>query len=458
MFLIHAFLKTILMLWFRPRVQGLHKIDLSQPSIIIPNHVSLLDAVLLSFCLPKGATFVVNTDIAKKYSGVGYLALRTGAAVYPVAINGLERSVFSYLKGKLRILLFPAITITVGTPFAIERDEALSMREQKASASDLILRTLQNELFQSRMQPNVNLFDKVLEAARLNGSAMEIAKDMGTAINYRTLLIGSYLLGEKLKAELFGKPVVGVFLPNSVGHLVTLLSLFRIGKTPAILNFSLGVRSLLECCETAHLDTVLTSRVFIEIGKLEHVIAGLEAQVRIVYLEDLKASSTAFDKLAALARFAARQTAQSVENELILATTSIGIIVGAFLAPRLIPLQQFTRSLAYGLGMFLVVALFPWIHVMPIAICFLLLIGFMGGVFIIPMNTILQEKGKQLVGSGKTIALQNFVENALMTVGSGIYYLIVFAGAPVSGAIVGQGVLLLAFLLYLANLRKRIRG
>ncbi|MFD2368791.1 lysophospholipid transporter LplT [Brevibacillus sp. GCM10020057] len=149
---------------------------------------------------------------------------------------------------------------------------------------------------------------------------------------------------------------------------------------------------------------------------------------------------------------------QSFSVSLILATTSIGIIVGAFLAPRLIPLQQFTRSLAYGFGMFLIIVLFPWIHFTPIAICFLLLVGFMGGVFIIPMNTILQEKGKELVGSGKTIAIQNFVENTLMAAGSGIYYLIVYAGASVSGAIVGQGVLLLAFLAYLANLRKQVRG
>jgi acyl-[acyl-carrier-protein]-phospholipid O-acyltransferase/long-chain-fatty-acid--[acyl-carrier-protein] ligase len=372
MFLIHAFLKSILMLWFRPRIQGLHKIDLTQPSIIIPNHVSLVDAVLLSFCLPKGATFVVNTEIAKRfafflrfrkhitvdplnpysirhmlrvikngetlvifpegritttgslmkiYSGVGYLALRTGAPVYPVAIQGLERSVFSYLKGKLRLSWFPEVTLSVGNPFTIERDVNLSMREQKAAASDLILRTLQNELFQNRMKQNVNLFDEVLEASRINGAKMEIAKDLSTSINYRTLLVGSYLLGNKLKAQLFGKPTVGVFLPNSVGHLITLMSLFRIGKTPAILNFSLGLRSLLDCCETANLDTVLTSRVFIEKGKLEHIIAGLAEKVNIVYLEDLKASATAFDKLSALFRYLTKQKSQAVENELILFTS-----------------------------------------------------------------------------------------------------------------------------------------
>ncbi|WP_432775535.1 AMP-binding protein [Brevibacillus gelatini] len=372
MVLIHAFLKMILLLWFRPRIHGVNRIDLTKPSLIIPNHVSLLDAVLLSFCLPESATFVVNTGMAKRfafflrfrkhiaidplnpysirhmlrvirkgetlvifpegrvtttgglmkiYSGVGYLAMRTGATVYPVAINGLERSIFSYLKGKLRRSLFPAVTMTVGTPFTIPRDANRSMREQKSAANDLVLRTLQEELFQSRMKQNVNLFDEVLAAARLNGPNMEIAKDLTSAINYRTLLVGSYLLGSKLQQPLAGKTVVGVFLPNSVGHLVTLLALFRIGKTPAILNFSLGIRSLLDCCETAHIDTILTSRTFIEKGKLEHIVAGLSPSIRIIYLEDLKASATAFDKLAALTAYVTRKKAVPSANELILFTS-----------------------------------------------------------------------------------------------------------------------------------------
>lgn len=63
-----------------------------------------------------------------------------------------------------------------------------------------------------------------------------------------------------------------------------------------------------------------------------------------------------------------------------------------------------------------------------------------------------------MVGSGKTIAIQNFIENFLMAAGSGIYYLIVYLGASISAAIVGQGLLLLVFLLYLVKHRKRIVG
>ncbi|QDS37132.1 lysophospholipid transporter LplT [Brevibacillus brevis] len=147
---------------------------------------------------------------------------------------------------------------------------------------------------------------------------------------------------------------------------------------------------------------------------------------------------------------------ESFSVSLILATTSIGIIAGAFLAPKLIPLSHFTRSLTYGFGMFLIIVLFPWTDHIFVAICLLLLVGFMGGVFIIPMNTVLQDEGKRMVGSGKTIAIQNFIENLLMAVGSGIYYLITYIGISISGAIVGQGLLLLGFLLYLVKYRRRI--
>lgn len=148
---------------------------------------------------------------------------------------------------------------------------------------------------------------------------------------------------------------------------------------------------------------------------------------------------------------------KSMAVSLILATTSIGIIIGAFLAPRLIPLSRFTRSVLYGIFMLVLILLFPWFEVTTVAILFLLAVGFMGGVFIVPMNTVLQEEGKKLVGSGKTIAVQNFVENCLMLLGSGIYYLIVYAGVSICGAIIGQGLLFSLFLIYLLLQRKKVK-
>ncbi|MFE5321410.1 lysophospholipid transporter LplT [Paenibacillus sp. NPDC056579] len=134
---------------------------------------------------------------------------------------------------------------------------------------------------------------------------------------------------------------------------------------------------------------------------------------------------------------------------LILATTSIGIIIGAFLAPRLIQLRIFYKSIGYGIMMLALIFLFPWFHHTAVAVVFLLAVGFMGGVFIVPMNTVLQEEGMSLVGPGKTIAVQNFIENILMLVGSCVYYVIVEQGVSISMAIMVQGLIMLVFLIYL---------
>ncbi|UFJ39311.1 AMP-binding protein [Brevibacillus humidisoli] len=372
MFILHAFVRLLCKLMFCVRLQGLEKIDFSQPALIIPNHVSLLDAVLLSAYLPKSATFVANTDIAKRfafllryrkhitvdplnpysmrrmlrvvkegeslvifpegritttgglmkiYSGVGYIAMRTGVTVYPVTILGLERSVFSYLKDKVRQSWFPQVTVAVGSPFTLQRDPNRSMREQKAEASDFILRIMQQELFQARMKTGVNLFNEALQAARMHGANLEICKDLTTAVTYRKLLIASYVLGRKLNPLLPANQNVGVLLPTSIGHATLLFSLFRIGKTPAILNFSLGVRTLLDCCETAGIYTILTSRVFVEKGKLESLIAGLQEKVSIIYLEDIRESVTLGDKLTGLGLYLIGKQSKAKNNELILFTS-----------------------------------------------------------------------------------------------------------------------------------------
>lgn len=147
---------------------------------------------------------------------------------------------------------------------------------------------------------------------------------------------------------------------------------------------------------------------------------------------------------------------QDMKVTLILASTSIGIVLGAFFSPKLIPLNQFQRCSMFGWGMLWTILLFPWIHVTLISIFLLLMVGFMGGAFIVPMNTVLQERGKELVGSGKTIAVQNLVENFCMLIGSAIYYGVIYMGVSISWSIVIQGGIFLLFLLSLTMMKKKV--
>jgi acyl-[acyl-carrier-protein]-phospholipid O-acyltransferase/long-chain-fatty-acid--[acyl-carrier-protein] ligase len=78
---------------------------------------------------------------------------------------------------------------------------------------------------------------------------------------------------------------------------VTLFALMSAGRVPAMINFTAGVTNVLAACRAAKMDTILTSRAFIEKGRLDALIAGLSKEIKIVYLDDIRPTITAMDKL-----------------------------------------------------------------------------------------------------------------------------------------------------------------
>jgi LPLT family lysophospholipid transporter-like MFS transporter len=102
---------------------------------------------------------------------------------------------------------------------------------------------------------------------------------------------------------------------------------------------------------------------------------------------------------------------------------TVGIIAGAIIVPRLIPLEHLRRVRfpAYLMGL-LIVGLSFTTNVMS-AQAVLFAIGMVGGLFIVPINAALQEQGQQTIGSGSAVALQNFFQNLAMLLAVGTYTL-----------------------------------
>jgi acyl-[acyl-carrier-protein]-phospholipid O-acyltransferase/long-chain-fatty-acid--[acyl-carrier-protein] ligase len=94
---------------------------------------------------------------------------------------------------------------------------------------------------------------------------------------------------------------VGVLLPNVNATLVALLSFWALGRVPAVLNFSAGLAGMLACARMAGLQYVLTSQAFVKRARL-NLEPFSQAGLRIVYLEDLRAQITKWEKLTALLR------------------------------------------------------------------------------------------------------------------------------------------------------------
>jgi len=100
---------------------------------------------------------------------------------------------------------------------------------------------------------------------------------------------------------------------------------------------------------------------------------------------------------------------------------AIGIAIGAVLAAKFVTLQHSVKVLPVGIAMGLMVLLMIPITNSTLAILLLIAIGAMGGYFVVPMNALLQHRGHLLMGSGSSIAVQNFNENLSIFAMLGLY-------------------------------------
>ncbi|MBI5436636.1 MAG: lysophospholipid transporter LplT [Nitrosomonadales bacterium] len=93
------------------------------------------------------------------------------------------------------------------------------------------------------------------------------------------------------------------------------------------------------------------------------------------------------------------------------AWVAVGIAIGSVLAARFVKLEHSVKVLPVGIAMGLAVLAMIPVTSPPLAIALLIIIGAMGGYFVVPMNALLQHRGHLLMGAGSSIAVQNFNEN-----------------------------------------------
>ena len=100
---------------------------------------------------------------------------------------------------------------------------------------------------------------------------------------------------------------------------------------------------------------------------------------------------------------------------------AIGIAIGAVLAAKLVQLEHSVKVLPVGIAMGVAVMLMIPITNSTLAVALLIVLGAMGGYFVVPMNALLQHRGHLLMGAGRSIAVQNFNENLSIFAMLGLY-------------------------------------
>ena len=127
---------------------------------------------------------------------------------------------------------------------------------------------------------------------------------------------------------------------------------------------------------------------------------------------------------------------------------AIGTAVGAVVASMRMKLHQATLVMPLGIGMGILVMGMNFIDNVWVAAPFLILLGALGGFLVVPMNALLQHRGHNLMGAGRSIAVQNFNEQACILLLGGLYTFSTGMGLSAFGAITAFG-FVVAFCMWL---------
>jgi len=346
--LLKIFLRLLFRLVYRVQVTGELVLPADKKLLIIANHQSFLDGLLFGLFLPVDPVFVVNTDIArvrsfrivlslidhltidpanplaikkvirlleqgrpvmifpegritttgglmKIYDGPAFAAAKTNATIVPIGIEGLVGSWFSRTRDSYPHTLFPKVRIAIQPPTRLSLPTTDSPKQYRQLAGEALRKIMQAMVFNA--QPQQTLHGQLLAMVRRYGRKHVVVGDMKqAAYPYGQILKMTLALG-RLSAK-FSKPQehVGILLPNIASTLCLFLGLNAWGRVPAMLNYTAGVEALQSACHAARIKTIISSREFIAKADLTQQLAAL-SDVRLLYLEDIRARFTLFDKL-----------------------------------------------------------------------------------------------------------------------------------------------------------------
>ncbi len=170
------------------------------------------------------------------------------------------------------------------------------------------------------------------------------------------------------------------------------------------------------------------------------------------------AVTTLFWGIGAVVQFAVLLWAKEALNmpleqaSLLQAVVAFGVIFGAGMAGHYVALQNAYKVLPLGLWLGLSLPALAFSTSLWIAIPLMLITGFAGGMLMVPMNAMLQNRGYTLLTAGRSIAVQGFNENASVMVMLGVYSGLLALELPLQWVMVIMGSVMTLGMIYLMRM------
>jgi acyl-[acyl-carrier-protein]-phospholipid O-acyltransferase/long-chain-fatty-acid--[acyl-carrier-protein] ligase len=350
-----TFFRFLLQVLFRFQVYNLDVLKTPGPVLLIPNHTSWLDWLFLWVCLDDDWKFVTSSvtaqtnwlfralminrytlpvdtsspyavkhmaqfltgggrlvlfaegrlsrtgDLMKLFDGTGFLIFKTKAKVITACLRGAGR--LPYSPNPDRKKYFPRVTVHFGATLTAPELGEISTGQARTRLTGWLRDQLVRQRFAVEMAFGAqNIFSAVAETARQQPGFIILEDATLQILTYRKLLVGADVLADALREIIAdGGERIGVLLPNVNAMPVALLALWRLGKVPAVMNFSAGTPTMRACAELAGLKHIITSRAFLDRAKL-NVDDLVKAGITLIFLEDVRARITGLKKFLTLLR------------------------------------------------------------------------------------------------------------------------------------------------------------
>lgn len=324
---------------YRIRIVGAENVPLNGPALLVCNHLSFVDGLLVGSCVQRFVRFMVYAPFFN-IPGLGRFlkmmrAVPTGGGktlepikrartelqgghvvcifaegaisrtgnmlpfkrgferivdgietpVIPVHLDQVWGSIFSFKDGKFfwkwPSRFFYPVTITFGKPLP-----------SSARAWDVRQKLLEmgGDAFRVRRKPDDHVANRFIQSAKKRWFRMALADSLGRELNFGQALTGSRLLGRWFARERPADRMVGVLLPSSVAGALVNMGLMLSGKVPVNLNFTIGAEAMDSAIAQCGIKTIVTARVFLAKAKLAE-------RPEMIFVEELLARQSKVGQL-----------------------------------------------------------------------------------------------------------------------------------------------------------------
>jgi acyl-[acyl-carrier-protein]-phospholipid O-acyltransferase/long-chain-fatty-acid--[acyl-carrier-protein] ligase len=249
---------------------------------------------------PEGRMSTTGS-LMKLFEGTGFLVAKTHAKVIAGYLRGAGRLPFS--RNPNRKQWFPRVSVHFSDLLTAPKTAHAASMEARITVTNWLRDQMLRQQFDAEMALGPSTIFKAIQATARKKRRRTAVQDASLQeLTYGRLLEGAAVLEAQWRSLLpDNKSRVGVLLPNVNAFPVVLLSLWMGNKVPAILNYTTGSGTLGDCARLAQLESVITSKQFLQRSQLDlHPLQ--KAGVQLVFLEDVRARISKWDRLRGVLR------------------------------------------------------------------------------------------------------------------------------------------------------------